>query len=172
MILEKGDMWDTWGEVELFMVTAGNFVKRGDILVMESGIAKQAAEQFPALQSQAGTLIREYTRVYQTSNYVALTPKYVHENYDQLVMNGWPTQGLSTMGLFQVKEFFGATDNIGLVQAGVRKLIELILDHDITSVVLDYPGAGGELPRDWVLPVIEQLPDVVHVWEQGNHVSL
>ena len=70
------------------------------------------------------------------------------------------------LGVFQVKRHFKDKAELALIGHSVLCLQEAIRLRDIERVDINMPGVGyGRLKREHVLPIIKELPDVVHVWE-------
>lgn len=60
MILEKGNMWDCFGKVDLFLVTTNPIVNAKGELVMGRGIALEAKKRFPELPKDFARMTKEY----------------------------------------------------------------------------------------------------------------
>lgn len=150
MILEKGNMWDAFGSGGLFLLTTNPIVRKDGAVVMGRGIAKEAATRFPTLPYDFGKrlfLKRPGGR-----------PWTVGEigYYD-----GW------CIGFFMVKDHWREPAKLEIIQESVNDLKASARGY--THVNLNFPGIGnGKLKREDVLPIIEQLPDNVHVWEYGE----
>lgn len=50
MILEKGNMWDVFGNTQLFYITTNPIVNANGEAVMGRGIALEAAKRFPTIR--------------------------------------------------------------------------------------------------------------------------
>lgn len=56
---KTGDMWTAYTAVDLFLITTNSTLKQGDrALVMGRGIARQAKERFPGLDTALGRQIQ------------------------------------------------------------------------------------------------------------------
>jgi hypothetical protein len=151
MILERGNMWDVFGNTELFLITTNPIVNGQGLAVMGRGIAKQAADRFPTIRADFAEVINNPTRVWECD--------VIGRYDDQLV------------GFFMVKDHWAAPARIDIISKSVDDLVQWIEESDnpLSRVDLNFPGIGnGGLDRELVLPIIEQLPDNVHIWEYGE----
>ena len=79
--------------------------------------------------------------------------------------------GFLLTGCFMVKDHWMEKAKLSLIKDSCLDLCDILdsvaVVHDSPiRVDLNFPGIGnGGLPREDVLPIIEQLPDNVHVWE-------
>jgi len=144
MILEKGDMWSVFGKTDLFLITTNPIVRKDGAVVMGRGIALEAKKRFPKLPYDFGM------------GYPGITSTGHIGVYDgQLV------------GFFMVKYHWREEAKLNVIENSVNELCEWISRYD--RVDLNFPGIGnGKLKREDVLPIIEVLPDNVHVWEYSN----
>lgn len=148
MILEKGDMWSVFGKTGLFMITTNPIKRKDGAIVMGRGIAKQAAERFPTLPYDFGYRYSEHFAGYQ-----GLTPTGLVKEYDG-----------QTIGYFMVKRHWRLPAEILIIEDSVLDLCEYA--HSFRRVDLNFPGIGnGKLAREDVLPLLQVLPDNVHIWE-------
>jgi hypothetical protein len=144
MILEVGDMWVALEETDLFLITANATIKRNGALVMGRGLALEAKRRFPGLDLACGRLVGD-RQVYG----VGVLPA-----------------PFTPLGLFQVKNHFRERADLDLIKRSVRALLSLLEFSRLERVDLNFPGIGnGGLPQSCVLPLIEPLPDRVHVWK-------
>lgn len=145
-------MLDHLHECDRAYVTTNSFVKKDGSLVMGRGIAKQVKEMFPGIDADFGFAISSRGKsegFYGTLSHI-LHPK---------------------IRAFQVKYHWAAPAEYTLI----RKACEfMMMDKDTDEALenkqmvyfLNFPGIGnGRLKREAVLPLIEKLPDSVHVWE-------
>ncbi len=152
-IFKTGNMWNRFGEVELFCITTNGTFKADGSLVMGAGIALQATKRFPPgrLEEIAGERFKAY---YQNSYELPLMYVSDTQEIDQ------------TMGLFHVKYHWNEPASIELIKYSTVRLFRYIANYPKMTVCLNFPGIGyGKLKRDKVLPIIELLPDNVEVWE-------
>jgi hypothetical protein len=153
MILERGDMWDVFGRTDLFMITTNPIIRKDGGVVMGRGIALEAKKRFPSLPYDFARAINPKL----CGGYQAVSPTGVIRHYKgQLV------------GFFMVKSHWNRPAELDIIEDSVTNLSEWA--HHLGRVDLNFPGVGnGKLRREDVLPIIEQLPDNVHVWEEyGN----
>ena len=149
MILEYGNMWSIWSKTDLFLITTNSFVKHTGQLVMGAGIARQARDRFPGLDTTLGQAIRE-------------TCGHLGE-YGLFISPRWPA---TRLGLFQVKRHWSTDAILDLIHQSADQLTQWASTHPDCRIDLNFPGIGnGRLSPDQVLPVIKQLPDNVHVWQ-------
>lgn len=157
MILERGNMWDIFGKTGLFLITTNPIRRKDGAVVMGKGIAKEAADRFPDMPFKFGERL----------NIIEGNGKKPFVN----VIGFFDNQ---MVGFFMVKDHWKNEANPAIIQQSVWDLIHnmrmtSILGewHESTMRVdLNFPGIGnGRLAREQVLPIIEVLPDNVHVWE-------
>jgi hypothetical protein len=53
-----GNMWDAYATTDLFAITTNSFITRDERLVMGAGIALEARNRFPGIDSRLAKLIR------------------------------------------------------------------------------------------------------------------
>lgn len=153
MILEKGNMWDVFGKTDLFLVTTNPIINKRGELVMGRGIAKQMRDMIP-------NSAKEYAEMVRIG--FTLGRPYVHTLYYQ------PVFGHQTVGYFMVKDHWADPAKLSIIMHSTAALIDIAHRPERKSyrIDLNFPGIGnGKLKREEVLPIIEQLPDNVHIWE-------
>lgn len=155
MILERGDMWSIASLTDWFLVTTNPIVNRQGLAVMGKGMAKQAADRFPALRKDFADRLakKEYEEspVFTIGKYQSGTGMFAHQ---------------LRIGCFMVKHNWKDKANLRLISDSTEHLSALIDYVGVGRVDLNFPGIGnGGLAREAVLPIIERLPDNVHVWE-------
>ena len=66
-----------------------------------------------------------------------------------------------------VKSHWKEPARLDIIEQSCKVLSYFLAKYpEISRVDLNFPGIGnGKLKREDVLPLIEQLPDNVHVWE-------
>ena len=143
MIKKTGDMWSIFDLSDFFIVTTNSYIRRDGKIVMGRGIAKQLAERFP-------TIPHEFAK--QTTH-LGTYGLIIHLRDD------------THLGAFQVKHHFADPATLSLIEYSTRHLTNLANRLPSNRFDINFPGIGnGRLKYDDVLPVIEQLPDNVHVW--------
>lgn len=150
MILERGDMFSVWGKTDLFLFTSNPIVNKNGEAVMGRGIAKQLADRLPTIRKDFARILRSPVRTWECDRI---------ERYD----GQW-------VGYFMVKEHWAENAKLSIIDTSTVDLVQWLAETDdpINRVDLNFPGIGnGKLKREDVLPIIEQLPDNVHVWEYG-----
>ncbi len=147
---KTGDMWTAYTAVDLFLITTNSTLKQGEhALVMGRGIARQAKERFPGLDTALGRQIQ------------ALCGN--QGVYGLLISLRWPD---AKLGAFQVKRRYSQPASLELIRCSTAALCVWCADHPHAQVALNFPGIGnGRLRREDVLPIIAQLPDQVTIWE-------
>lgn len=152
MILETGDMWSVWGKTDLWVFTGNSYITKKNELVMGRGLALEVKKHFPDLPGQLGWVLGHYGSIYG----VLGMKIYADRSRQRQMVN-----------VFQVKQHFRDRAELALIGYSVIKLKQFIQLHDLERVDMNFPGIGcGRLPREQVLPIIRELPDVVHVWER------
>ncbi len=146
MILEHGNMWDVYGTTDLFLITTNPIVTQAGKLVMGRGIAAQMRDNFPGSDVEFANLVRAFPQRHVMTMYYA------------------PVFDAQLVGFFMVKLHWNAPAHIPTIMRSTAELIEIAPQYE--RIDLNFPGIGnGKLKREDVLPIIEQLPDNVHVWE-------
>lgn len=139
-------MWCAYEWAHHFFITANSFIKTNGCAVLGRGIAKEAITRHCDLPLMAGRHIKHACGHLGTYSCMANV-------FDKI-------------GMFQVKYNWQDDADLDLIKGSVDKLAAA-LDHnsDITRVCLNFPGIGnGKLDYHDVLPIIQSLPDTVHVW--------
>ena len=147
--IQTGNMWDSYPNSDLFLITTNSYVRKDGALVMGRGIAYQAKSRYPTIPYQAGKWLRDNKLANNT--YGILT-----EPFD------------SHIGLFQVKIHYADSARLDLIELSANMLSEYIRETELTSVNLNYPGIGyGHLIESDVQPILEKhfenLP--VTIWK-------
>lgn len=151
----KGDMWSVYEDADLFLITTNSAVTKEGVLVMGRGIALQANQRFPGLSRALGQQILKTCGSLGT--------------YGVLISSRWPE---AKLGAFQVKTDPHQSASLGLIQKSTTALCAWCKEHPQASVHLNFPGIGyGGLLREEVLPIVEQLPETVCIWEGGGSGS-
>lgn len=144
----KGDMWSVFGNTGLFMITTNPIKRKDGAIVMGRGIAKQAKDRYPSLPFDFGRRLDPAVVGYQ-----GLTPTGVIGWYDK-----------QAIGYFMVKSHWREMAVPDIIEDSAIDLSECA--HHFNRIDLNFPGIGnGKLKREDVLPLLEILPDSVHIWE-------
>jgi len=144
-----GDMWSSYDEADLFLITTNATITIRGTLVMGRGIARQAKERFPGLDVALGRQIQ------------ALCGN--QGIYGLLISPRWPA---AKLGAFQVKRHYSQPASLELIRHSAAALYAWCAEHPDAQVVLNFPGIGnGRLRRADVLPIVTQLPEQVTIWE-------
>lgn len=158
---EKGNMFDVWGKSDLFLFTSNPIVNKQGLAVMGRGIAKQLADKHPQIRKDFGDYLKLW---WDKLNYHVEALDY----YDG-----------QNVGFFMVKEHWAEEAKLEVIERSVQSLLDFIGDENMLAddfshvpvrrVDLNFPGIGnGKLRREDVLPLLERLPDHVHIWEYDN----
>jgi len=153
MILEKGNMWDVFGHTDLFLITTNPVRRKDGAVVMGRGIAKEAKDRFPKLPYDFGRAL-----------------DMLHPEIDQSHVGCLGEYDNQRIGWFMVKDHWASPAKLSIIEQSV-----FYLRHGYTwphperyRIDLNFPGIGnGKLSREEVLPLLENLPNSVHVWEYG-----
>lgn len=148
MILEHGNMWDVFGKTDLFLITTNPIINKQGNLVMGRGIAKEFAERFPTGPKEFASIIRGFP----------------NSNVGNLYYE--PVFGKQHVGYFMVKDHWAENAKISIIMRSVADLYDMAASWG--RIDLNFPGIGnGKLKMEDVLPIVQQLPDNVHVWTYG-----
>ncbi len=149
MILETGNMWEVFDESDLWLFTGNSYINQKGELVMGQGLASDVKLHCPEIAKGLGGYIK--------------TLSGGHLGVYGLVL--WSKH--SYMGAFQVKQHYQDKAQLALIGFSCIKLMEYLKHNTgIRRVNLNFPGIGyGRLDRSQVLPIISELPDIVHIWE-------
>lgn len=136
----KGDMFSVFGISDWFLITTNAIIKKNGALVMGAGIARTCRDKWPGLDVKLGSAIRK---------------------------NG-PEYGVilgRKLGIFQVKTHFKDEADLELIAMSARKLAVIAAARPDKRFDLNFPGIGnGKRSYDEVRPLLDVLPDNVHVW--------
>ena len=150
---QTGDMWTVYPTADLFLITTNSMLRRDGALVMGRGIARQARERFPGLDKVLGQHI--------------LNLCGNQGKYNLLISPRWPA---AKLGAFQVKQHYRQPASLELIQRSAAALCAWCVEHPEAVIALNFPGIGnGRLPRTAVLPILQQLPDTVTIWEYPTY---
>lgn len=148
MILEKGNMWDVFGKTSIFFITTNPIIKKDGSIVMGRGIAKQMKDRYPEFAYDFGEQLSYF------NTHCLFTPPVAYVG----------TYGGTDCGYFMVKDHWAENADIKIISRSVEWLTKWATNRN--RIDLNFPGIGnGKLKREDVLPLIEKLPDNVHVWE-------
>jgi hypothetical protein len=146
VILTKGDMWSAYDKADWFCITTNATINAKGELVMGRGIALEAKKKYPDLPGAFAKELLRRGAVLRPYGLLVLT-------YGKIIA-------------FQVKYGWWEKANLDLIRFSTEKLNQYALEHREKSFHLNFPGIGnGQLAREDVLPIIQQLPDNVTVWE-------
>ena len=156
----KGDMWSAWDRAALFLITTNSYVKRNGSLVMGRGIARQARDRFSGVDMECGRVIEGLAR---DRNELHHLPYFTYGLLTPFIGTG---RVYEKLGLFQVKHHWREKALPQLIRVAVEDLMDLTYTYELDEIHLNFPGIGnGGLSRDVVKPIVDVLPDNVHIWE-------
>ena len=154
---KTGDMWTTFTEADLFLITTNATIKRNGALVMGRGIARQARDRFPGLDAALGKQIKN------VCGNPSMRLRSGQGQYGLLVSPRWPR---AKLGAFQVKWHYSQPASLELIRHSAVALHAWCAAHPDAQICLNFPGIGnGRLCREDVLPILLQLPEQVVIWE-------
>ena len=140
MKLETGNMWSIFDLKEYFLVTTNSYIRKDGALVMGRGIAKQLADKIPSIPWDFADKIKHLG------------------NYGIVVTAG-------RIGAFQVKKHFANDAEFPLITSSTYDLHRWAESLPKRRFDLNFPGIGnGHLDYNEVLPLLQGLPDNVHIW--------
>jgi len=149
---ERGNMWRSFSCTDAFCITTNSYIRNDGELVMGAGIALQAKKIFDDLPLALGQKIERkcgHLGIYGTfpSN---------RKEIDKIVA-------------FQVKTHFKNKADLELIQKSAEQLSKIATKYPDKRYDLNFPGIGnGGLNQDEVMPIVNQLPDNVHIWRFRN----
>lgn len=149
MILERGDMWSVFPITDIFMITTNPITRNDGAVVMGRGIALEAKDRFPSLPYDFGQALRER-----------------HPEIDQHNVGpiGWYDG--KPIWFFMVKDHWRNNASLDIIRESVFYL-RYGYELGDQRIDLNFPGIGnGHLRREDVLPLLQELPDNIHVWEK------
>jgi len=146
---ESGDMWTIYGRPNtVFVFTANSTIRNDGALVMGRGIAKEVRDRLDGIDKAIGKL-------------VSAQPSPDEFGFLIIDYHG------KRIGVFQVKTYYGDPASPQLIRRATEKLQKWVLAHPTITVHMNYPGIGyGRLPEDVVRPLIDTLPESVHIWKK------
>lgn len=124
-------------------------VKNDGRLVMGRGIAQQVRDSYPGIDLAFGKLIQRHFK--------GKLPTYhlIHAQID-----------FPKFAAFQVKYHWAEPANLKLVKGSCEVLHEYATFYNKDRFYLNFPAIGnGRLSRKDVLPIVDQLPKNVTLWE-------
>jgi len=143
MILRRGNLLKNLTEYDCNFITTNSCVKWYGELIMGAGYALQIAKLHPELPLIFGGMIQDFPKDYHLLR-------------------------VGDFGAFQVNRYCYSPAVIALIKQSAHELKEYANMQSESLFSLNFPGIGfGGLSREVVLPILQQLPDNVHVWEYG-----
>ena len=150
MILEKGNMWDAFGK-GIFMITTNPIRRNDGAVVMGRGIALEAKTKYPQLPYDFGRQLDA-----------------LHPEIDQQYVGPIGIYQEVPIWFFMVKNHWKEPARLDIIKDSCFYLAHGFAWDD-TRIDLNFPGIGnGKLKRNDVLPLLEELPNNVHIWEYAS----
>lgn len=141
MILKRGNLWEALADIHI--VTTNSFIKKNGALVMGRGAAAELLNICKPVAKEFGRLILDQ---HDPTDYGCI----LHPN--------------RPYGIFQVKVNWFDPAEGRLIVTSSQTLQAIATDG--REYAMNFPGIGnGRLTREYVLPLIENLPDNVKVYE-------
>ena len=141
-IFKIGQMFRASGFI---IVTTNSFLTSEEKLVMGRGAAWQLKMKVPGIDKIFG--------------------KMINENYGHLGCYGLIFH--KRYGAFQVKYMFSEVARLELIRHSMTILSEIAIRDHQSIFNLNYPGIeNGGLKENRLRPVIEKLPQNVHIWKK------
>lgn len=137
-------MWSVFHDTGMFMITTNPKEKNDGSIVMGRGIALEAKQRFPTIPHDFGRKLRnaDFRNIGMIGEY-----------------DGTP------IWWFMVKDHWARPARLDII-ADSSDMLNRFIRRDI-RVDLNFPGIGnGKLNREDVLPLLEDLPDNIHIWEK------
>lgn len=146
MISHTGNMWSIYDNTDYFIFTGNSYIKNNGELVMGRGMAKQVADRFLFTPKLIGDVIKSLC--------------------DHLRFYGFATIVTAPIiGVFQVKKHYKMSAELSIIEKSVSKLKVFADKYSDKRFDMNYPGIGyGGLCKRDVAPLLERLPDNVHIW--------
>lgn len=143
MILEKGNMWDVFGSTDIFMITTNPIIRNDGAIVMGRGIALEVKTRYPTFPYD---FARSFLQIQKNIGFVG--------EYDS-----------QRIYWFMVKDHWQNNAEPEIIKKSIQELKDYF-QWSSERIDLNFPGIGnGKLKRSQVLPLLEELPDNVHIWE-------
>jgi len=143
MEYQTGDLLKYAGNYNYMLVTTNSFIKKDGSLVMGRGFAKQIRDIYSGIDLILGNLIKK------SCGHLG---KYGVIFYGHL-------------GIFQVKYNYMQSAEIDLVEYSTSMLVNIANRQPNKLFAMNCPAIGnGKLHLEIIHPIINRLPDNVHVW--------
>ena len=146
-----GNLWDELGKADLLLVTTNASFDRYGQLVMGAGAALEAKIRWPFMPIDLGQhlkrIIKNDTHIYGVKIWKKLDGSKTH------------------VGIFQTKTNWRESSSAPIIASSVECLLKIIQSYH--RIAMNYPGIGlGNLSRDVVEPLLEQLPAHVFIYSK------
>ncbi len=146
MIRERGNMWSIFKHTDYFIVTTNSYIREDGALVMGRGAARMLKNRVKGIEYDFGSHI-------------------VHLYAYGLVIPLPLTNHKPALGAFQVKTHYMNDAKLYLIEMATVQLLKLSEAQPTKRFDMNFPGIGnGRLLKEDVSPIIQNLPDNVHIW--------
>ncbi len=154
MIIHQGNMWDFYDDADYFIFTGNSYIKTNGALVMGRGMAKQVRDKFLDIDKVIGSVIS------MTSGHLG----FYGLRFAGVTLTESSCRSYK-IGVFQVKKHFKDKATTDIIKASMTVLKRFADSCNTQQIHMNYPGIGfGCLTKKVVYPIIEKLPDSVHIW--------
>lgn len=155
MKLRQGQMFNSHPDV--FIVTTNAYIRTDGALVMGRGAAAEATQRFSRCNYIFGDLVKRHN----TKNGIRIP-------YGVIVH---PYLNNPKLAIFQVKHHYRDLGNLEIIKRSTAELMFLAQTAwSKLTIAMNFPGTGnGYLNRRDVLPIIEDLPNNVEIWEYDRY---
>ena len=148
------DLWSSKDPIILF--TGNSTLRKDGALVMGRGAALEAKTRYPELPLRLGEKIKFFYG--NLGRYGVILDFKAYPGME-------PGQRL---GVFQVKTLYSNSAELELIEYSCEHLVRMIEKLEL-PVSMNFPGIGfGNLSREFVLPIVSKLPDLVTIYEKEN----
>jgi len=143
MEYKTGNLLNFIYDYDYLLVTTNSFIKKNGSLVMGRGFAAQIRDTYPGISEIFGNMI------IKTCGHLGCYGIIFHGKF----------------GAFQVKYHYMQPAEIELVQRSTELLITIANRQSTKLFGMNCPAIGnGKLQIEVIHPIIEKLPNNVHVW--------
>lgn len=150
MILEYGNMWSVFFDTDIFMITTNPIIRKDGAVVMGRGIAEEAKQRYPTIPYDFGNALKE-----------------LHPEVDQWNVGCIEKYEETSIWWFMVKDHWRNKASLTIIGESVFQLRYGFDWSKPRRIDLNFPGIGnGHLNKKDVLPLLEVLPDNVHIWQK------
>jgi len=145
MEYKTGDLLDNSYRYNYLLVTTNSFIKKDKSLVMGRGFAKQIKTAYPGIDMIFGDMV---------------TRTCGDQGFYGIIFYG-------KLGAFQVKYHYMKAAELELVERSTQLLLAIANRQPNKLFGMNCPAIGnGKLDIELIDPIINVLPDNVHIWRK------